>query len=484
MLPVYFLHRFQDPKVTKIALICSLVLGGSLMTSLIVRSFYGQSSFYAQTASGESSVVKLNGNPILDSEAVNFNIQTSMIQNANECFPIYLKNVDSIGVMYLYCSDAAQAKDGDAQVITDLFEAEEGIARRYNFWRRIYSLWGGNQYVMHSSQWPEVVIEALDGSNLPATMGPIARSNKIKKVAKTRRAMYKKLLLTMHKNRNTPERFTESMKRIARKMDHIKNDNKYHVAALTLRMQKGQRDFIASGLARAPKYLSHIHDNFKEIGVPLEISLLAFVESSFNLNAKSKVGASGVYQIMPATGKQYLKLHSGVDERNDPIKASRAAAKLLKLNYKILGEWPLAITAYNHGVGGVRRGVKKTGKTDIAELIEHYDSKSFKFASKNFYTSFLGILATIKDADRIFPQVVQPAPINFEEIKLRHSTSIATIRKKHDVSLIQIKEFNPDITKSVIRNQGNLPKGFVIKIPKEHTNSESDTKPVSLIPNS
>src|SRR5690606_29439780 len=122
-----------------------------------------------------------------------------------------------------------------------------------------------------------------------------------------------------------------------------------------------------------------------------------------------------VYQIMPATGKQYLKLHSGVDERNDPIKASRAAAKLFQLNYKLLGKWPLAVTAYNHGVGGVRKAVSRTGSDKIEDLIDNYTSKTFRFASKNFFASYLAVMATIQNKRTVFPEIRHDEPLQYDE---------------------------------------------------------------------
>src|SRR5690606_8449833 len=137
-----------------------------------------------------------------------------------------------------------------------------GIARRYNFWRRIYSLWGKDQYVMHLSEYPEVVIEAYDTSRVGDHIGPIAREIMVKKLAKTQREQYKQLFMTMHKHRTQEERFTPAMQRLARSMSHINNRDKYWIAARTLRLQRGQRDFIANGLATAPKYLPYIEREF------------------------------------------------------------------------------------------------------------------------------------------------------------------------------------------------------------------------------
>lgn len=412
-----------------------------------------------------SSLKPITGVPAVDSDTVAFNALISSMDEVNECFPIHLRRTQDVGIDYLFCSDKALDADSESQKLTETFTVPSTLARRFNFWKRIYSLWTKDQYVLHVSVWPEVVLEAYDASFMGGKRSAVVKEIRVKKVAKTQRRHYKRLLQKMHQYKNSPERFTPAMKRIARTMAHITDKNKYSIASQSLRTQRGQRDFIASGLATAPKYLPEIKKNFESQGIPAEIALLAFVESSFNLKARSKVGASGVYQIMPATGKQYLKLHTGVDERNDPIKASLAAAKLLKLNYKLLGEWPLAVTAYNHGVGSMRRGVKQTGSTDMSILIKKYKNRSFGFASKNFFCSYLGVLATMKDVDIHFQDVKVPDQLAFRTTKLRASTSIRTISKKFGVSTSQIQTLNPDILPKTIRSRGALPKGFVLKLP-------------------
>ena len=100
---------------------------------------------------------------------------------------------------------------------------------------------------------------------------------------------------------------------------------------------------------------------------------------------------------MPYTAKAYLKNNLVVDERNDPLKATEASAKILKNNYRMLESWPLAVTGYNHGPTGVRRVVNKHNSNKLHELIE---VDGFGFASSNFYASFLAILEIEKNASK------------------------------------------------------------------------------------
>jgi membrane-bound lytic murein transglycosylase D len=413
----------------------------------------------------------------LDRDTEAYNAQIATLGSAPECFPVHIRDTARIGILYLNCSDESIAKDAESVDLSENFKVPEGIARRFNFWRRIYSLWGKDQWVMHLSEFPEVVLEAYDVSRVGDGVGPIQREVMVKRVAKAQRAAYRELFLAMYRQRKDESTFSPAMKRLARAMAHIRNGDKYLIAARTLRLQRGQRDFIAAGLMTAPRYLPAIEREFAEQGVPIELTRLPFIESSFNLMAHSKVGASGVFQIMPATGRQYLKMHSGLDERNDPIKASRAAAKLLKLNYELTGSWPLAITAYNHGVGGIRRATHAVGSNDIVDLINKYYGNAFGFASKNFYAGFLAIYATLKESDRLFPEVPKVEPLVFDNVRLTKPASIAELRKRFNISTADIRDYNPDITRPVLRANGVLPRGYVLKVPSRAKTAQAGLTP-------
>jgi membrane-bound lytic murein transglycosylase D len=126
--------------------------------------------------------------------------------------------------------------------------------------------------------------------------------------------------------------------------------------------------------------------------VPEELAALPLVESSFNPHARSKAGAVGLWQFIRATGKNYLSITRQRDDRRDPIRATEAAARLLKHNYEALGSWPLAIMAYNHGKEGIQAARTAVGRSAVEVIIAQYDGPRFGFASRNFYPEFLAAL--------------------------------------------------------------------------------------------
>ncbi|MCX6130645.1 MAG: lytic transglycosylase domain-containing protein, partial [Proteobacteria bacterium] len=161
---------------------------------------------------------------------------------------------------------------------------------------------------------------------------------------------------------------------------------------IELRCQAGLADTFSQALKVSELYLPQMERIFREHQLPVELTRLVYVESMFNLKARSKVGASGIWQLMPQAARAYLHIRGGRDERNSPLLATRAAAKIMQNNYATLQSWPLAITAYNHGLGGMRRAVTQTGSRGLGDNIAAYRSPSYGFASRNFDAEFLAVL--------------------------------------------------------------------------------------------
>jgi len=179
-----------------------------------------------------------------------------------------------------------------------------------------------------------------------------------------------------------------------------------------VRAQRGVKERFLAGLKAAGKYLQQMQKIFRDEGVPVELTYLPLVESSFNLRARSSAGAVGIWQFMPGTARKFMRVNKSVDERKDPVVSTRAAARLLKENYKIFGNWPLAVTAYNHGTEGIQRGVGAVESDNLVDIIRVYRSPTFGFASKSFYAEFLAALEVAKNSDAYFPAVlVQADPV-------------------------------------------------------------------------
>jgi len=237
-----------------------------------------------------------------------------------------------------------------------------------------------------------------------------------------------------------------------------------------LRTQSGLRDALEDALFVSGRYLPRMKDLFKRLGLPEEIAYLPFVESGFNKRAVSKVGASGIWQFMPYTGKLFLRVDDVVDERNDPMRAAEAAARLMKQNFDILGDWPLAITAYNHGTAGVARTARETGTRKIAEIIERVDSfenKNFGFASKNFYACFLAALHVAKNSEVYLGVVPRARRLEFDEFVMPDFMALKDFLAKMEIDETLFRELNPALTEEVYGGNKYVPVGYNVRVPVE-----------------
>ena len=168
--------------------------------------------------------------------------------------------------------------------------------------------------------------------------------------------------------------------------------------------QRGVTERFRGGIVRSGRYFESFKKIMEENGVPAELALLPLVESSYE-NARSVAAAVGVWQFTRPTSRGYLLVSRRVDERLDPIKSAGAAAKLVKSNYDALGSWPLAITAYNHGRGGMLRARAEHG-ADLPTIIDNYRSPLFGYASMNFYTEFLAAVDVYEHRQEYFGSLV------------------------------------------------------------------------------
>ena len=193
-------------------------------------------------------------------------------------------------------------------------------------------------------------------------------------------------------------------------------------AANDIRFQLGQSNRFRAGLVRSGAWQRAIARVLTRDGLPAGLAALPLVESSYDPRAYSKDGAAGLWQFMPSTARRFLTIDRVVDDRLDPFRATEAAAQLLAYNYRILGTWPLAITAYNHGLAGVMRAVAVVGTKNIATIVRRYHTPMFGFASRNFYVCFLAALEVERHARRYFGVIHKLPEEHFREVSTRSAS--------------------------------------------------------------
>jgi membrane-bound lytic murein transglycosylase D len=245
----------------------------------------------------------------------------------------------------------------------------------------------------------------------------------------------------------------------------VANPQRLLEASRTIRFQLGQSDRFREGLVRSTVWEGHIAEVFANQGLPPELASLPHVESSFNPAAYSKVGAAGLWQFMRSTGRRFMRIDDAVDERMDPYRSTEAAAQLLAYNYRVLGTWPLALTAYNHGAGGLRRAKQELGTDDYVTINRLHKGRTFGFASRNFYPSFLAALTIDQNPEKYFGPIERAPEEKFAEVALPAHIRFSSLEKVTGVSRDKLLRMNPALRAPAIDGTRLVPRGYKLRLP-------------------
>ena len=249
-----------------------------------------------------------------------------------------------------------------------------------------------------------------------------------------------------------------------------------------IRFQLGQRDDFLAGLQRSGAWENYIQRAFAVRGMPEELAMLPHVESSFNPEAYSWLGAAGMWQFIPETGQRYLRIDNVLDERLDPYASTDAAVQLLALNYNATGSWPLAITAYNHGAAGMRRAVQSLGTRDIVTILRRYESPTFGFASCNFYVSFLAALEVNRDAESYFPGLERDREQPLDTVEAPDFIPLSALSDALHIDAARLRPYNLMLMPSVWSGEKYVPAGYSLRLPPGAIDPADAAKAIAAIP--
>ncbi len=355
-----------------------------------------------------------------------------------------------LACVFLYSPSLVEAKTAYIRSAERPFNVPRGLEDRVNFWKLVYSKYTTNHAIIHDEDHLDVIYEVIF---ISPSMSSRSKDRKINAV----KAKYKKILRRLAVKGS--KRLTAEEKRVSKLVK-----GGYYRAARSIRLQIGQKDRFRRGLEISGKYMKHIKRIFRYHGLPEELTVLPHVESSFQVSAYSSAGAAGIWQFTRSTGKLFMKVGYEIDQRLDPILATEAAAKLLKRNFRKLKSWPLAITAYNHGSQGMARAKKRHGSS-IVEVIKRYRSRTFGFASRNFYAEFLAALDVANNSKKYFPGLKKEPLLKTTSMRLPHYLDIKTAVRYFGMSKDKISEFNPSLRKTILTGQKRIPRGFEFTAP-------------------
>lgn len=351
------------------------------------------------------------------------------------------------------------------------FEMPASLQPTVGFWVRVYSEWSTRQYALHDTAQVHVVYRVVDvgGLALDDADGPVERHRKKgarDALLQAETEAVEEALKTLDTTRPAQVRGLTGVERdVFLAWDHARtNPERFANARHRVRAQRGAADRYELGWQQSGRFVGAIQQELQRAGLPRGLVALAMTESLLNLHAVSSSGALGPWQFLRGTGAEYLAVNDLVDERRDPVLATRAAAQYLTQSKQRLGSWGVAITGYNYGMNGMARAVAQLGTSDIEQVLARYQTRAFGFAAKNYYAEFLASQHVLSHADQYFPTAKPMAPWRYDVVVLPHEVQ-ASVLKRAGVTRSQLAELNPALSAAALDGVVRLPSGFALRVP-------------------
>ena len=369
-----------------------------------------------------------------------------------------------------------------------IFPCPDELKPRVAFWIDVFTRHGSDTIILHDAENPERVYKVMK------TEARCSRRREPSVIKNAKSRIRKQLLQIADKRAQGVTAFSGEMKHLAAMvMDDKPSDIRR--AAKRIRCQGGVADQYKAALERHGIYGPMVVSTLKKAGLPTDIQYLPFVESSYRPTAYSRVGAAGMWQIMPRTARTLgLKISSTVDERLDPELATAAAARYLLNSRQKLGDtartikssekyslFPFVITSYNYGESGMVRAMNKVG-ADYMDVLNKYKARGFQVAVKNFYSSFLAARHVAKNADSYFPGHKVAEPLQVDVVTIRTPVSIERLQSVFSVSERTLKEYNTSLMRLVWSGRRFVPKGYRLKLPKSATGRSEQVAKLNSLP--
>lgn len=371
------------------------------------------------------------------------------------------------GALITLAAPGLQAQERyHAAIDPDLFPVPKNLEAAVEFWQKIFTTYSSDQVVLHDERHLDVIYSVVDMSDL-RTVGASELQIDRARIKRVRGEVNRvsKALRDLAAGRSVTN-LPADLRSIPTQMEHVEGGrSKYRRAAGMVRGQRGLRNRFEEAIEISGMFMPGIERTLAEYGLPAEIRCLPFVESMFNYRARSKVGASGAWQFTASTGRAFLQMDEAVDARSDVLLAAAGAARKLRQDYESLEAWPLALTAYNHGAGGMARAVRRLGTRDIGVVVEKYRSRTFGFASRNFYAEFIAAVIAFVERERHFPNVEPFPEIRFDVAQRDRYVSLTDLATATGVEVDRLAELNPALDRTVLAGSLLVPPRYPLRVP-------------------
>lgn len=341
-------------------------------------------------------------------------------------------------------------------------EPPRGLERHYQFWIRVFTEFSVHEQLIVDSRAPYRIFRVTDYREaFPG--GHATRSRKNEWLAAQKDEVAE--LLRGLSEKSETDSFTHEESAILACFGYGAEPSVAGDAVRYLRVQGGMREPFLEGLILSGRYLDAYRKIFSEKGLPERLIYLPHVESGYRFEARSRDGAAGVWQFTRGAAKPHLRMDRDVDERLDPILSARAAARVLAGHYRSLGSWPLAVTAYNTGLSGIRRVMESVQSADLGDLVRQSRHGRFGFASKNFYVAFLAASFIAENPEPFFGPVRKEPPWDISEVTLKSRQNVESLVDRYGVSGDTLKALNPALLSGIWNRGGEIPAGVRLRLP-------------------
>lgn len=339
-----------------------------------------------------------------------------------------------------------------------------------NFWIQVFGKYEKDQYIFHHKDDVRIVYSVIDLRDLDPLISGLTpeESESLKKeFFSEERARIKSLLKKLYSKQNKNRELTDYEKGLAK---YFEGENvpslKEAYKTENIRIQGGFSHRFKESIELSGQYLDEMENIFSMKGLPVELTRLPFIESSFKVDAVSSASAVGIWQFIPDTGKRYLKIDEYVDERRDPILSTYAAAQHLENEYKLLGLWPLAINAYNTGPGRMLKAMKELDTDDIATIINEFEEPGYQFYSRNYYPEFLAALHVYENEEYYFEERIERLPpVQYDVFLPTKAINLKKLAREINIDPEVMEQLNPGIKDSILQGESPLPNGYLVRVP-------------------
>lgn len=347
------------------------------------------------------------------------------------------------------------------------------FTRRVLFWEKVFTWWDENELIIHNRKYPWIIYRVIEKQKyINKGLAKSTRDSFFDTLVTNTINEYQDKLLWLHDNPKMP--LNPTMAALKEKFKHIYAPKLFLLSAErnNFRVQMGMRNYARKAFEKAGKYIARMERVFKKYGLPTQLTRVPFIESMFQEKATSFVGARGIWQLMPLTAKELgLVVTPEFDERLDFMSATIAAAKFFNQQHKQFGQWPLSVTSYNHGPGGVQKGIKATGSKNLQVLIDNFQDPNFGFASQNFYAELLAILNIEQKVDLLWNDLVPHKPEEFKSVHIKQPVLLDDLLNTYKIKDIStFKKLNPAIEANFEDPYLTLPKNLLVHVPKWEAN--------------